>query len=144
MRFLSALLLAFISANASGDDHAVAVDYIRARCATLVRGASEVEVERVLALIKDDAVIEHPMFGAVVKGKEAIRRGLVSHLAEYTGDRQESGIVVLGSVQSPGVVAFRTKTTFAVGEGSARRIIAREGLTVVEIKDGRISRLIEY
>lgn len=111
MRLLCTLLLVFASAVAFGDDRAVAVDYIRARCGTLVRGASEADVERVLALINDDAVIEHPRFGAVVKGKDAIRRGLVSHLAEYTGDREESGIVVLESVQSAGTIAFKTKTT---------------------------------
>ena len=144
MRLLCILLVAFVSATALGDDRAVAVDYIKARCATLARGASEADVEKVLSLIHEDAVIEHPGFDAVVKGKDAIRRGLMSHLADYTGNREESGIVVLGSVEAPGAVAFKTRTTFVVGEGSARKIVAREGLTVVEVKDGRISRLIEY
>jgi ketosteroid isomerase-like protein len=144
MKTLIALLAALVAGAVAADDRAVAVEYIRARCATLTAAATEADVDRVMAVIADDAVIEHPRFGAVVKGKEAIRRGMVSHLDSYTGDQRESGIVVLEEIFSPGAVVFRTNTSFVTGEGPTRQLTEREGLTIVEIRDGRISRLIEY
>jgi len=144
MRLRIALAVILVSTSVFADDRAVAVEYIKARCATLSKGATAADVEKVLALINDDAVVEHPKFGAIVKGKDAIRRGMVSHLEDYTGDRDESGIIVLGSVDSPGAIAFKTRTTFVTGEGAERKVVQREGLTIVEIKNGRISRLIEY
>jgi ketosteroid isomerase-like protein len=144
MRNMAVLLLALAATAARADDRAVALEYIRARCAVLTTGATERDVDRVMAVLHDDAVVEHPKFGAVVRGKEAIRRGISSHLHEYTGDAKESGILVLGSVESPGAVAFRTRISFVTGEGAERKPITREGLIIVEIREGLISRLIEY
>lgn len=144
MRWITALLLVLMAPMTAADDRAVAVEYIKARCATLSKGATSADVDRVVALFSDDAVIEHPAFNAVVRGKEAIRRGMVSHLEDYTGTRQDSGIIVLDSVESPGAVAFKTNTTFVVGDGASRKVITREGLTIVEVRGSHISRLIEY
>jgi len=140
MRSTAALLLLLLTAPAP----ATAVEYIKARCATLLKGASASDVERVLAMLTEDAVIEHPKFGQSVRGKDEIRRGMMSHLRDYTGDQHDSGIVVLSSIEAPGVIAFRTNTAFAVGEGAERKVIGRDGLTIVQVSGSQISRLIEY
>src|SRR6187549_1085724 len=118
MRLTTSLLLFTLlapSASAAGRD--VAVEYIKARCATLSKEATAADVERVMALLSDDAIVEHPAFQQVVRGRDAIRRGMLSHLGDYTGDRKESGIIVLDSLETPGAFVFKTNTTFVVGEG---------------------------
>jgi len=139
-----ALLLLLVAPQLLANDRTLARDYLRARCSTLVKGATEADVDRVLHFLDDDVVVEHPAFNAVVRGKEAVGRGMTSHLPEYTGGREESGIVLLSTVEAPGAIVMKTRTTFVIGEGDARKVIAREGLTVVEIQDGYIVRLIEY
>ena len=143
-RVWCALLLIGIASGVLADDRAVATNYLRARCATLAKGATAADVEKVVELFAENAVIEHPKFGAVVKGRDAIRRGLLSHVGEYTGDSEESGVLLLEVLSSTGAVALKTRTTFVVGENAERKTIVREGMAIVEVSDGRISRLIEY
>jgi ketosteroid isomerase-like protein len=142
--FIALLVLLVVGPITAADERALAVEYIKARCSTLSKGADEADVDRVLALLTDDAVIEHPRFGQTVRGKDEIRRGMMSHLADYTGDEHDSGIVVLSSVEAPGVIAFRTNTAFVVGEGAGRKVISRDGLMIVQVSGSQISRLIEY
>ena len=144
MKHIAIVLLLLSAPIAIADDRAIAVEYVRARCTILTKGATAADVEKVVAFLADDAVVEHPAFNAVVRGKEAIRRGMVSHLDEYTGDARESGIVVLDSVEAPGAIVFRTNISFVVGEGAERKSVSRDGLIVVEVRDAQITRLIEY
>jgi ketosteroid isomerase-like protein len=144
MRSLVALGLLLITAAALANDKAIAREYLKARCRTVAAGATAADVERVLALLADDVVVEHPRANAEVVGKEAVRRGIMSHLADYTGNIDESGVELLESIATDAALALRTRTTFVVGEGTERKVISREGLTIVEVRNGRIARLIEY
>lgn len=143
----TAIALLIVLSNASflfAHDRALAREYLKARCRTLAAGASAADVERVLALMADDVVIEHPRANVEVVGKEAVRRGIMSHLSDYTGNGDDSGIELLEVITTDAAVALKTRTTFVVGVGAERKVISREGLTVVEVRDGRITRLIEY
>ena len=144
MRKSIPLALFLFASVAVADDSALARQYLRARCRTLAAAATAADVDRVLALLADDVVVSHPRANADVVGKDAVRRGLMSHLTDYTGNSDESGIQLLEIITTPAAVALKTRTTFVVGEGAARQVVDREGLTIVEVRDGRIVRLIEY
>lgn len=122
----------------------VARSYLEARCKTLQRGATAHDVERVVRLLSDDIVLQHPRFGAVVDGKEAVRRGLLSHLDDYLGNEKNSGIELLSLMEAPGVVIMKTRTTFLVRDKAGERRISSEGVTVAEVAGDQIRRLIEY
>jgi ketosteroid isomerase-like protein len=144
MRALAALGLLFLTFYAFADDRTIARDYLKARCRTVAAGATAADVDRVVALLAEDVIVEHPRAHAEVVGRDAVRRGLMSHLADYTGDGQESGIELLQAITTDDAVALKTRTTFVTGQGATRKVTEREGLTIVEVRDGRIARLIEY
>ena len=140
---LAALLIWPCLVQAS-ENTTIARDYLRARCRTLAQGATAQDIDRVVSFLADDVVVQHPAFNAVVEGRDAVRRGIASHVDEYTGTSADSGIELLSIDEGPGIVVMKVRTTFFVGEGEKRREISRQGFILAEIAGTRIRRLIEY
>ena len=140
---LLAMLISTSLVHAS-ENSTIARAYLRARCRVLSQGATAQDIDRVLALLSDDVVIQHPRANAVVEGREAVRRGIASHVDEYTGTAADSGIELLSIDEEKDVVVMKVRITFFVGEGETRQEISRQGFILAEIAGSRIKRLIEY
>jgi len=138
------LILVSLTAPPQPSLREAADDYLRALCPTLARGASESDLERVLSFCTDDVVYEHPIFGLKVEGKERIREGMRSHVADYVGTRDESGVVVLSRIVSKDAVAVQVRETFFVEQDGKRERIQRDKLRILEFREGRIRRVLDY
>src|SRR5262245_9385706 len=118
--------------------------YLSALCHTLTRGATESDVEQALSFCADDMVYEHPALGVRIEGKANIREGMLSHLDSYAGTEQDSGLEVLSRIVAKDAVVVRVRETFQVERDGKKETIEREKLKVIEFKDGRIRRVLDY
>src|SRR5205085_6650346 len=124
MKSMIGIGLLLLASAAFADDRAVAREYLRARCRTVEAGATAADIDRVVALLADDVVVEHPRFGAVVNGKDAVRRGMLSHVGDYTGNADDSGIELLDLMNIGGAVALKARVTFVVGAEAERKVVS--------------------
>jgi len=103
-------------------------------------GATEADVDRLLALCTEDVVYEHSRVGAVVRGKKDLRAGFVSHLGEVRGDRTR----VVRSAKGPKLVALEVSREFEVKDGNGWRPVSRTQLLVLERNEkGLIRRVLD-
>jgi ketosteroid isomerase-like protein len=129
------LLLVFLlsgSGAVAEELPAEALRFLSAFQAMQQAGATEADVDRLLALCTDDVVYEHSRVGAVVRGKKDLRAGFVAHLGEIRGDRTR----VVRSAQGPKLVALEISREFEVKDGSTWRPVKRGQLLVLE-RDGK-------
>ena len=128
------LLVALLSGSgASAEDlPPEAQRFLSAFQAMQQAGATEGDVDRLLALCTDDVVDEHSRVGAVVRGKKDLRAGFVAHLGEVRGDHTR----VVRSALGPKLVALEIAREFEVKDGSAWRPVKRSQLLVLE-RDGK-------
>ena len=98
------------------------------------RGTPE-DVDRLLALLTDDAKYEHPMAG-IVMTKEQARSGILAHLREGADARYRLRRARFG--KSFAVVELTLEYTV---EG---KHVARNGVAMFEFSGNRISRVAEY
>jgi ketosteroid isomerase-like protein len=112
-----------------------------ARNSSMEHAASADDVERVLAYYADDYVYEHPRFQARVSGKENVRKGMLSHLKETRNPHLTVSRIV-GNDQA--VVVEMSITAEAVDANGKWRPFQRGGISVFELRDGKIARIIDY
>ena len=102
---------------------------------TLDRRGTPQDVDRLLALLTDDAKYEHPMAG-IVMTKEQARSGILAHLRE-------------GSDASYRLRRARFGKSFAVVEMTLEytvggKHVSRNGVAMFEFSGNKISRVAEY
>ncbi len=144
---MAALLLASAGTAQASDetDLHVAKDFMVALAQTMNARATVADIDRVTELLAPDAVYEDAGFGARVSGRDQIRAGLLSHLDDYAGAPEEETLHVDHLQTGPGVVFFDLRLGIKVkGAGGAAIAIERHQITAVEIRSGRVSRIIDY
>jgi hypothetical protein len=116
----------FVAAAAPAEEaaplEAIAERYVRAQQRVMEKDARPADVDALLAFCTDGFRYVHPAFGAQVDGKDAARRGMLSHLGETTNPK----LTIENAMRSGRNVALDVKTSFTVvatGERVERRNI---------------------
>jgi ketosteroid isomerase-like protein len=146
MRRLPALVFCFfvlLATGSAGDSTSMKLvkDYLLARNASMEHGATPADVERVLAYYADDYIYEHPRFQARVSGKANVRQGMLSHLKETRNPHLTVSRIV-GNDQA--VVVEMNITAEAVDGNGKWKPFQRGGISVFEVRNGKIARIIDY
>jgi len=97
------------------------------------KGASSADVEAVLAFCTDSFRYVHPAFGAQVDGKDAARKGMLSHL----GETSDAVLTVERGMTSGRNVALDVTTSFRAAESGER--VDRRNLIVLGFDGDRIA-----
>lgn len=119
----------------------LAKDYLVAWRRAFDAGATGEDIDRLAAFFAEDGVVEHPRAGARVEGRDAIRRGLASHVGDYVG---EGRIQVADIRSTPRAVVVDLTLTFNVPGDDGPRAVTGRHIKVIELADGRIARVIDY
>jgi hypothetical protein len=133
---LAAFCLATAGAARAGEPEslqAIAERYARAQQRAMEKDATAADVDAVLAFCTDSFRYVHPAFGAQVDGKDAARKGMLSHL----GETSDADLSILKSMVSDHSVALDVKTSFVVVETGKR--VERRNLIVLAFEGDRIS-----
>ena len=142
---MSRILLLVSLVWGSGPAHAETIpsdaqQFLAAFQAMQQAGATEADVDRLLALCTDEVIYEHARVGAVVRGKKDLRAGFVAHLGEVRKDRTR----VVHSAQGPKLVALEISREFEVKDGDAWRPLKRTQLLVLDRDgQGKIRRVLD-
>jgi ketosteroid isomerase-like protein len=129
-----------IAQAATTDPSAIVDRFLTLDRARQAPGATAADVDRVLALLTDSVVYEHPRAGARLVGKSVLRQGMLG----YLGTVRNGVDSVVQRTVAPGVVVLVTQSR---GETEAKgkwTPFARRALRVFEFDEGRIRRIIEY
>ena len=127
--------------NAAPFDPVPLVDgYLAARLATMQPGATEKDVDKALTYLADDAVYEHPRAKARIVGKSAMRAGMIGFL----GGSGSVEIKILNRMSNPTAVVVEQRVDITMKEGGKTTQMGHAQITVFEIKDSKISRMIDY
>lgn len=103
-------------------------------------GATAASVEETTRWLADSVVYEHPAAGVRMIGRAAVAQGIRSFL----GATRSADIRLLSALTAPGVVAAEEQVSFEMKREGRWTRTTRTQLTVYEIRQGRITRLIEY
>jgi hypothetical protein len=143
----SALCLGFAArAVASPTEHADPPRAVALRVADLemrrqLATATPATVDSLLALYADSVVYEHPNAGAVVRGKELMRRSMLQFLGSVRALRTESPRVMVGH----GVAVVESRARMEIEDGGRWIPVERHGLRVIEFDSaGRVRRILDY
>jgi hypothetical protein len=129
------------TAQAPASITAVVEQYRQARTRTMEAGATDADVTAVTALLADSVVYEHPAAGARRVGCVTLTEGMRSFL----GRTRNPGIRVVRQITGRGVVVAEEQVSFeAQGDGGGWERSTRTQVAVYEVRDGHISRIIEY
>ena len=115
-------------------------EYLRARAATMKPGATERDVEKALSYLAEEIVYEHPLANARITGKAAMRSGMVSFLGAAAVVKIQTLHLLSNSAV---VVAEQRVETLSRGDGKSKPL-QRIQITVFEVKDNKITRIIDY
>jgi hypothetical protein len=103
--------------------------------------ASPATVDSMLALYSDSVVYEHPNAGAIVRGKPAIRRGMIDHIGSVRNVKADAPRVIVGH----NVAIVETNATMEIADGNAWVPVTRRGIRVIEFDaSGHVRRIIDY
>jgi ketosteroid isomerase-like protein len=136
------LLLTDLQLNALQTDALTLVRaYVEARNQTMGAAADSKTIERALAYCGDDLVYEHPAVKARIEGKQEIRAGMMGYLGQTKNPSYQIRIIA----NRADVVVAQVHQRFLVkqDDGSWRPGI-RSNLTVFEIANGKIQRILDY
>lgn len=141
-RMTSALLLLALAVPASAehsqsDLKLIAARYVEAQEAVMEKDAGPAQVDALLAFYTDDFAYHHPQFGATVRGRDNLRKGISSHL----GETSDAEITVKGILRSGDILSVSTETRFT--NVADRKTIVRPGIMVLTFKDGRIVQRVD-
>jgi ketosteroid isomerase-like protein len=106
----------------------------RAVCEAWERG----DPDAVAALFAEDGRYEDPLFPEVLVGPDAIREAVAASMAEITGLR----IPIRHLVETDGVAICEASFLSELAAGEGR--FDFEFAMVIEVRGGRIARLVEY
>ena len=127
--------------TAQSSDPAAIVDrYLTLDRARQAPGATAADVDRVLALLSDSVVYEHPRAKARLQGKATLREGML----RFIGSMRSARDSVVGRTSAPGVVVIVTETHAEALRDGNWAPFARRALRVFEIDGRLIRRVIEY
>jgi hypothetical protein len=119
----------------------VVVDqYRRARARTMEAGATEADVTAASALLADSVLYEHSAAGARLVGRATLAEGMRGFL----GSTRDASIRVVRQITAPGVVVAEEQVSFEARRDSGWSRTTRTQVTVYEVRDGHICRMIEY
>ena len=120
---------------------AVVERYRLARARTMEAGATDADVTAATALLADSVVYEHPAAGARRVGRATLTEGMRSFL----GRTRNPSIRVVRQITGRGVVVAEEQVSFeASREGGGWERSTRTQVAVYEVRDGHITRIIEY
>jgi SnoaL-like protein len=104
-------------------------------------GATPATIDSLLALYSDSVVYEHPTAGAVIRGKGALRQGMLRFIGTVRALEAEPPAVTVGQ----GVAVIETRARMEILDGGKWIPVVRHGIRVIELDAmGRVRRLIDY
>ena len=129
-----------VSTHAQSTPDDVVGEYVARLGATMEASAGPEAVDALLDLYADHARYEHPRVGIEITSSEEIRRGMNGFLGQTRSPRIEVRSKMVGE----GVAVVELEIAFDVRVEDAWRPSVRRQLSVLEIEDGRIERIIDY
>ena len=103
--------------------------------------ATPATIDSLLALYTDSIVYEHPNAGAIVRGKDAMRRGMANYIGTLRVVHADAPRVTVGH----GVAVVETNARVEIRDDGKWIPVVRHGLRVVEFDaNGLVRRLIDY
>ncbi len=138
------LLAVTSSAAAQGRDRAaedLIRQYVEARSQALQENASSRDVESALSFCAEDFVYEHPAVGARIEGKEKVRSGM----SGYLGETKNATYTLRILASNADVVVARVDQRFLAKQENGSWLPGkRSNITVFEIEDRKIKRILDY
>jgi hypothetical protein len=130
-----------LGAQSASPDLAAVVDrFMALERARQAPGATAADVDRVLALMTDSVVYEHPRAGARLQGKAVLRQGMLSFVGSVRNARDS----VIERTTAPGVVVIVSETQAEMLRDGTWVPLRRRGLRLFEFDGERVRRIIEY
>jgi ketosteroid isomerase-like protein len=115
--------------------------YLQARVATMQLDATPKDIETVLAFCTDDFVYEHPAAKARIAGKDQVRAGMTGYLGLTKSTTYR--LRMLSSNHNVVIAKVEMRFIAKLNDGSWKPS-ARTNLTVFEIENGKIKRILDY
>ena len=115
-------------------------DYLARLTQTWTSGANADDVGKLIALFHADVVYEHPRAGALVEGASTVREGMLGFLGASRSPRVRD----LEIAEGRGVLILQFRLDLEVRDGSTWQAVNRRQIIVLEIRDGLITRIIDY
>ena len=129
------------SISAEQSAKALVNKYLQARIQTMQGDAKESDIDKALAFCTDDVVYEHPAAKAKTEGKPNLKRGM----AGYLGKTKAASFGLGRVLANRNVVMAEVKMKFlAKQEDGSWKSGGRNNLTVFEVEDGKIKRILDY
>ncbi len=128
------------AAHAQADPEQVADRYVTALEGTMAATATVDDLDDLLSLYAADASYEHPRVGIRVETAPEIRGGMTSFL----GSTRRPSIRILDQIISPHVAILELEVEFEVNRDGVWEASRRQQVTTLELRDGRITRVIDY
>lgn len=129
------------TAQAPASITSVVEQYRRARLRTMEAGATDADIAAATAFLADSVVYEHPAAGARRVGRATLTEGMRGFL----GRTRDPSIRVVRQIDGRGVVVAEEQVSFeAQREGGGWERSTRTQVAVYEVRDGHITRIIEY
>jgi hypothetical protein len=130
-----------VGGQATNPDLGAIVDRLMAlERARQAPGATAADVDRLLELMTDSVVYEHPRANARLHGKAVLRQGMLSFLGSMRNARDS----VVERTTAPGVVVIVSETHAEMLRDGAWVSLRRRGLRLFEFDGDRVRRIIEY
>lgn len=114
--------------------------FLHAHEKTMQREADESTVDELISLVDENMVYEHPKVGIRIEGSGSYRQGLEAFLGATDLGRYE----VLDYLVNGNTVAISMNRIFSVKTDEEWQERSIEQLMVFEVRDGKITRLIDY
>jgi hypothetical protein len=140
---VAALLCAAIAlpCSAQSSDGSIIVDrYLTLDRARQAPGATAADVDRLLALLSDSVVYEHPRAGARLQGKATLREGML----RFVGSIRRARDSIVERTSAPGVEVIVTETHAEAVRDGKWTPFSRRALRVFELEGQSIRRIIVY
>ena len=139
---LTAVVAGFapVSIHAQATPGEVGAEYVARLGATMEASAGPEAVDALLELYGDRVRYEHPRVGIEITSLEEIRQGM----NRFLGQTRRPQIEVTSNVVGEGVAVLELEIAFDVRAEGAWRPAVRRQVSVLEIEDGRIQRIIDY
>ena len=139
------LLLAFLvaaNAPARADDlAAVAARVHDLELRRQLASATPATIDSLLALYADSVVYEHPNAGAIVRGKETMRRNMRQFIGSVRNVRAEAPRVTAGH----SVAVIEAVTRMEIDDDGKWTPVVRRGIKVLEFDGaGKVKRILDY
>lgn len=118
----------------------VAEVYLSRLVALHEEGAEPADVELLTALMAEDAVYEHPRFGARIEGRAAIQTAMTGFL----GTSRHPRAVRLNTIEGVGVAVLEFDFSIDALQDGAWVTTIRHQVLVLEVREGAIQRVVDH